>query len=139
MTKPKLTYFDFRAIQRDPRADRPAHVEDLRHKLIPTMTIADEDKKRAARQELATGYLPAWAAFTENQLGEGPFVGGAKIQVVDLKLYIAHKWVASGSIDHVPATLFEGFPKLTRVAQAVAAHERVKSWVSGSRSTSNSK
>lgn len=119
---------DFEAAQHEALM---AHVEDLRHMIAPTLRIADEDKKRAARQELATGYLPAWAAFTEKQLGEGPFVGGAKIQVVDLKLFIVHKWFASGTIDHIPATVFDAFPKFTRVAQAVAAHEGVKSWSGG--------
>ena len=104
------------------------HVEDLRHHIGPTLRIKDEDQKRAARQELATGYIPTWAAHTEKQLGEGPFVGGAKIHVVDLKGYMVVRWIASGTIDHIPATVFEPFPKLLRVAEAVAAHDGVKSW-----------
>lgn len=104
------------------------HVEDLRHTLGPTLRIADEAQKRAARQEIATGYLPTWATFTEKQLGEGPFVGGAKLQVVDLKLYMVVRWIASGTVDHIPATLFDAYPKLQRVVQAVAAHDGVKAW-----------
>ncbi|MDB4960518.1 MAG: hypothetical protein JWP01_517 [Myxococcales bacterium] len=105
-----------------------AHVEDLRHMLSPTLRIKDEDQKRAVRQELASGYLPAWAAATENQLGEGPFVAGSTLQVVDLKLYMVVRWIATGTIDHIPASVFDAYPKLQRLYQAVPAHEGVRAW-----------
>lgn len=104
------------------------HVEDLRHMVGPTLWIKDEDQKRTARQALATGYIPAWAAFTERQLGEGPFVAGNTLQVVDLKLFIVVRWFATGTVDHIPATVFDAFPKLSRVYQAVGAHPGVQAW-----------
>lgn len=49
--------------------------EDLRQAVSPTMRIEDEAEKLAARQALATGYLPLWGTCVERQIGDGPFVG----------------------------------------------------------------
>ena len=76
-------------------------------------------------------YLPTWAGHTEKQLTSGgPFVAGDKLSVADIKLYMGVRWFASGSVDHVPATVFEPFERLTRLYKAVAAEPRVASWVS---------
>jgi glutathione S-transferase len=104
------------------------HVEDLRANVGPTLRIQDEGEKKKAREALATGYLPAWAARTEKQIGDGPFFGGSKLHVVDLKLYIAVRWLASGTVDFIPATIFSEFPKLNRVHDSVRDHEGVKAW-----------
>jgi glutathione S-transferase len=104
------------------------HVEELRHTATPTLFIKDPEEKRAAREALATGYLPTWAGFTERRLGDGPFVSGAKLQVADLKLFMVVRWFATGTVDHIPPTVFDEFPKLKGLYQAVGAHERVKAW-----------
>jgi glutathione S-transferase len=87
----------------------------------------DADKK-VAREKLAQGYIPAWAEFAERQLGDGPFFGGAKLQVIDLKLFMTVGWLTGGRLDHVPATILQPFPKLNRVHQAVRDHAGVRSW-----------
>ncbi len=105
------------------------HCEDLRHTVGPTLRISDPEAKRAAREQLTTGFLPTWAAATERQLvGDGPFVGGAKLGVADLKLYMIVRWFATGTIDHVPATVFDAYPRLQRVYNAVGEHAGVKAW-----------
>jgi glutathione S-transferase len=104
------------------------HVEDLRANVGPSMRIKDADEKRAAREALVAGFLPAWARFAEkNILGE-PFFAGAKLHVVDLKLHMAVRWFLGGKVDHVPATIFAAYPKLMRVHDAVRDHPGVKSW-----------
>jgi glutathione S-transferase len=106
-----------------------AHVEDLRAQVSPTLRITDEAAKKKAREELVAGYLPQWGERAERQLtGEGPFFGGAKIHVVDLKLHMAVRWFAGGKVDYVPPTIFAAFPKLTRVHDAVRDDARVKAW-----------
>jgi glutathione S-transferase len=105
-----------------------AHVEDLRAKVSPTIRIADPEEKRKAREALVADYLPRWGAHTEAQLGEGPFFAGKKLHVVDLKLHMAVRWFSGGAVDHVPATVFAGYPKLTRVHDAVRDDARVKAW-----------
>jgi len=105
-----------------------SYVEDLRGHVSPTMRIQDAEEKKRAREGLATTYLPGWGANVERQIGDGPFFGGAAINVVDLKLLLIVRWLRSGALDHVPATVFADFPKLNRVADAVDEHPRVKAW-----------
>ena len=106
------------------------HVEDLRAAVSPTLRIVDAAEKKKAREALVSGYLPTWGAATEKHLGDGPFFAGAKLHVVDLKLYMAVRWFAGGVVDHVPATIFASFPKLTRLYEAVKGDPRVTSWTS---------
>ncbi len=105
------------------------YVEDLRHTVGPTLRIADEALKRAAREELARDYLPTWGTNVENQLTDHPFVGGDALHVVDIKLYMIVRWFASGTVDHVPPTVFDHCAKLKRVYREVGADPGVKAWL----------
>lgn len=103
------------------------HVEDLRHNVGPTLRLQEPEKK-TAREALVTGFLPAWAGFAEKNIKGEPFFGGAKLNVVDLKVHMAVRWFLGGKVDYVPATIFSGFPKLMRIHDAVRDHAGVKSW-----------
>lgn len=117
---------DFEAAQHEAMM---AHVEDLRNTVAPTMRIADEAEKKKAREGLTAGYIPTWAANAEKQIGDrGPFFGGEKLNVVDIKIYISMRWFISGALDNIPKTIFEGYPKLNRIFDAVKDHEAIKSW-----------
>jgi glutathione S-transferase len=104
------------------------HAEDLRSVVAPTIRIADPDGKRKAREALVADYLPTWAGRVEKLIGDGPFFAGASIHVVDIKLYMCVRWFNGGAVDHIPATIFSGFPKLTRLHDAVHADARIKAW-----------
>jgi prostaglandin-H2 D-isomerase / glutathione transferase len=103
------------------------HVEDLRVHVSPTLRMGDAEKK-AAREALVAGFLPAWARAAEKNITAGPFFGGEKIHVVDLKLHMAVRWFNSGKVDHVPATIFAGYPGLIGVHDAVREHAGVRAW-----------
>ena len=105
------------------------HVEDLRGVVGPTIRMGEAEKK-AAREALAESYLPAWAASAEKNIRGEPFFDGAKLHVVDLKLHMAVRWFIGGKVDHIPATIFAGYPKLMRVHDAVRDHAGVKAWYS---------
>jgi glutathione S-transferase len=105
------------------------YAEDLRHHVGPVLRITDDAQKRAARDELASNYLPTWGTNVERQLGEHPFVGGDNLHVVDLKLYMIVRWLTSATVDHVPTTVFDHCPKMKRLYQAVSEHPGVKSWL----------
>jgi glutathione S-transferase len=103
------------------------HVEDLRSKVSPTLRMGEAEKK-AAREALVADYLPAWARAAERNIERGPFFGGERVHVVDLKIYMAVRWFNGGKVDHIPATVFADYPKLTAVHDAVRDHPGVKSW-----------
>jgi glutathione S-transferase len=104
-----------------------AHVEDLRARVSPTLRMPEAEKK-AVREALVADYLPAWARAAERNITQSPFFGGEKINVVDLKIHMAVRWFNGGKVDHVPATIFAGYPKLMGVHDAVRDHAGVKGW-----------
>jgi prostaglandin-H2 D-isomerase / glutathione transferase len=108
------------------------YAEELRNKVAATLRM-EEAEKKTVREAIAANDVPLWAANAERQIGDGPFFGGAALSVADIKLYILLRWFKSGSIDHVAKTVFDGFPKLTRLYEAVQNEPRVKSWVEKSR------
>lgn len=105
-----------------------AAVEDMRAKLGPLMRLKDEAEKRRTREEAASGYLQDWGGWIERQLGDGPFVAGAALHVVDLKLFVVLGPYLKGNVDFIPADVFRAFPKLLAVHAAVAAHPGVIAW-----------
>lgn len=103
------------------------HVEDLRGRVSPTLRMGEAEKK-AAREALVADYLPAWGRAAERNIERGPFFGGDRLHVVDLKIYMAVRWFNGGKVDHIPATIFAAFPKLTAVYEAVRDHPGVQAW-----------
>lgn len=104
-------------------------VEDIRHTISPTLRISDPEQKRVAREALADNELKTWAGQVERQLGEGPFIGGAQLQVADLKLYMMARWLTSGVLDHIPTSVLDHCPKFLRLHKAVAEHPGVQAWL----------
>ena len=105
-------------------------VEDLRAAIIPTFRIEDDGERKKAREELADGYIQRWAANVEKQLGDGPYLGGHRINVVDLKLFVVMTWFISGKLDHIRTNVFEKHPKLLAHYEAVKTHPKVVEWYS---------
>ena len=108
-------------------------VEDIRHTISPTLRISDPDQKRAAREALAANELKTWGSQVERQLGEGPFSGGVRLQVADLKLYMMARWLTSGVLDHISTSVLDHCPKLLRLHKAVAEHAGVQGWLARSK------
>ena len=102
------------------------HVEDLRGRVGPTLRLAEPEKK-VAREALVAEFFPAWAKAAERNIA-GPFFAGAKLHVVDLKIYMVVRWFVGGKVDHIPATIFADYPKLMGVYEAAQSHPGVQSW-----------
>ena len=108
------------------------HVEDLRHVLAATLRMPDDEKKRV-REAIAETTLPVWCANTEKQIGAGPFFGGAKLHVADIKLFMMVRWLSGGKLDHIPTSIVAGYPKLVGVHDAVRDHAGIQAWYSKQR------
>jgi glutathione S-transferase len=103
-------------------------VEDLRTAIGPT-TRMQADEKKKARIALAETRIPMWATHVERFLDDrGPFFAGDKLNVVDLKLYMIVRWLKSGVLDDIPATILDSYPRLNRIFNAVGNHPAVKAW-----------
>lgn len=102
-------------------------VEDLRSKITPILRV--EEDRQKVREEFAADYLQAWGRHMEAQIGdEGPFIAGEKLHVADIKLHGVMTWFAKGGVDHIGPDVFEAFPKMNRVFNAVKQHPKVIDW-----------
>ncbi|MDO9022532.1 MAG: glutathione S-transferase family protein [Deltaproteobacteria bacterium] len=106
-----------------------AHVEDLRATVAYTARNADEATKQRAREHIAASTIPAWAGYVEAQISDGPFFAGERPLVVDVKLYMGMRTFRRGVMDHIPTTVFDAFPKLIRLYDAVEAWPAVQAWI----------
>jgi glutathione S-transferase len=106
-----------------------AHVEDLRATVAYTARNADEATKQRAREHIAATTIPTWAGYVEAQIGDGPFFAGERPLVVDVKLYMGMRTFRRGVMDHIPTTVFDAFPKLIRLYDAVEAWPAVQAWI----------
>ncbi len=104
-------------------------VEEVRNMISPVLRITDPEAKRLAREALAANELHTWGSQVERQLGDGPFAGGAALQVADFKLYMLVRWLVSGAMDHIPTTVLDHCPKLMGVYRAVGEHPGVQAWL----------
>lgn len=102
--------------------------EELRQRVSATSQIADAAEKKAARQALAADYIPRWAKGIERLIGEGPFVGGAKPAVADIKVYMIEKALSGGNFDDIPTAVLSPFDRLKAVARGIASHPAVLAW-----------
>lgn len=101
--------------------------EEVRTALAPSGKMSDPAEKQAAREALATGFLQTWGANIEKQI-QGPFVGGSAPSVADVKLFQITESFVRGVLDHIPATVFQAFPKLMAVHQGVLTHPKIAAW-----------
>ena len=102
--------------------------EELRQKVWATNHIDDEGRKLAVRTEMARTFLPVWARGIERQIGGEPFMAGERPGVADVKLYMVHRWISTGTVDGIGPETFAPFEKLSGLAAAVAAHPAVAAW-----------
>lgn len=103
-------------------------VEDVRARVNPNPGIEDAAAKEQFRTAFVEKTLIPWANDVEAQIGDGPFVAGSTLNVVDLKLFILMKWFIGGGVDHVPTEVFAKHTKLMRVYDSVKAHPKVVAW-----------
>lgn len=103
--------------------------EDLRCVINRTMRLKDDAEKKKAREEIVAGYLKEWSDNIE-ALIKGPYFGGNDLSVADLKLYIVMNWIKRGIVDHIPASSFDSYPKLSTLFDAVQNHPKIVDWYS---------
>jgi len=86
-------------------------VEDIVSKQVVTMSIHDDEEKKAARQALAEGPIPIYL----QRLGEilkargGEWFADERLTVADLKVMVWVRSLRSGILEHVPSDLPERY------------------------------
>lgn len=102
--------------------------DTLSHALTPSLFERDMTKKLAMRAEVAKGPMARVFGFTEKTLARtgGPFVAGKELSIADLVVVQAVLQIRSGHLDGITGEYLAEFPRLGALADAYAAHPRVK-------------
>ena len=105
---------------------------DITNLIGLTMREKDPDKKISERKNLSEKILPKWLGFLEDLLDENKlseWFAGKNMSIADLCIWRLLGWVTSGKLDHVPTTILESFPNLTKLYNLIDNHPKVCEWM----------
>ena len=92
----------------------------------------DPEKKRVARNILATRHLPKWLQYLENlnkQNEQSIYFVGKDITIADLAIWRLLGWLTSGLLDGVPTKILESYPNLIKLRKEIYKNPKVIKWM----------
>ena len=100
------------------------------------VTLSNRDKefqkKKIAREILATKHLPKWFNFLENLIHSNKqsiwFVG-QNMTIADLAIWRLLGWLKSGMLDGIPTSILDNFPNLNIMREEIYQHPKIKEWM----------
>ena len=92
----------------------------------------DPEKKKVARDILATRHLPKWFQYLENlnkQNEQSIYFVGKDLTIADLAIWRLLGWLTSGLLDGVPTNILEIYPNLIKLRKEIYKHPKVIKWM----------
>ena len=92
----------------------------------------DPEKKKLAREILATRHLPKWFQYLENlnnQNDQSVFFVGKDLTIADLAIWRLLGWLTSGLLDGVPMNILEPYERLKKLREEIYNHPKVNEWM----------
>ena len=104
---------------------------DLTVMIDNTPNKTDEEKKRKARRDLATGPLKRKLSMLEKNItNDSEWLVTSNISIADVAIWRLLGWLSSGILDGMPTDLLSGFPKIRKLCLAVDKHPKIQKWIS---------
>ena len=104
---------------------------DLTVMIYNTPNKTDEEKKRKARRDLATGPLKRKLSMLEKNISsDSEWLVTSNISIADVAIWRLLGWLSSGILDGMPTDLLSGFPKIRKLCLAVDKHPKIQKWIS---------
>ncbi|TYZ67611.1 hypothetical protein PybrP1_007147 [[Pythium] brassicae (nom. inval.)] len=106
-------------------------LEDTEQKMEPSLRENDPKKKKAMRLELAEITIPRYLSQLEARLAtlvKYATLETKDVLLHDLAIYAYIKHLRAGSIDHIPATIADGYTLLNASFEKVSRHPKVVEW-----------
>ena len=105
---------------------------DINNLIGLSMREKDQYKRKLERQKLSEETLPKWLGYLEtilqkNTLSE--WFAGEKMSIADLAIWRLLGWIISGKLEHVPITLLNTFPNLTKLYKNIDSYPKVQEWM----------
>ena len=92
----------------------------------------DPEKKKVARDILATRHLPKWFQYLENlnkQNEQSIYFVGKDITIADLAIWRLLGWLTSGLLDGVPTKILDIYPNLIKLRKEIYKNPKVIKWM----------
>ena len=106
--------------------------QDINYLVTLSSRDKDPEKKKVARDILATRHLPKWFQFLEDLLKQNTksvyFVEN-ELTIADLAIWRLLGWLKSGMLDGVPTTILDNYDYLNKLREEIYKNPKVIKWM----------
>ena len=106
--------------------------QDINYLVTLSGRDKDTERKKTARNILATRHLPKWFQFLENLLKQNTksiyFVDN-DLTIADLAIWRLLGWLKSGMLDGVPTNILDEYDHLNKLREEIYKNPKVIKWM----------
>ena len=106
--------------------------QDINYLVTLSGRDKDLERKKIARDILATRHLPKWFLFLEDLLKqntESIYFVGSDLTIADLAIWRLLGWLKSGMLDGVPTTILDNYENLNKLREQIYKNPKVIKWM----------
>ena len=106
--------------------------QDINYLVTLSGRDKDLERKKIARDILATRHLPKWFQFLEDLLKqntESIYFVGSDLTIADLAIWRLLGWLKSGMLDGVPSTILDNYENLNKLREQIYKNPKVLKWM----------
>lgn len=106
--------------------------QDINYLVTLSGRDKDTERKKTARNILATKHLPKWFQFLENLLKQNTksiYFVDSDLTIADLAIWRLLGWLKSGMIDGVPTTILDDYDHLNKLREEIYKNPKVIKWM----------
>ena len=106
--------------------------QDINYLVTLSGRDKDLERKKIARDILATRHLPKWFQFLEDLLKqntESIYFVGSDLTIADLAIWRLLGWLKSGMLDGVPSTILDNYENLNKLREQIYKNPKVTKWM----------
>ena len=106
--------------------------QDINYLVTLSGRDKDLERKKIARDILATRHLPKWFIFLEDLLKqntESIYFVGSDLTIADLAIWRLLGWLKSGMLDGVTTTILDNYENLNKLREQIYKNPKVIKWM----------
>ena len=106
--------------------------QDINYLVTLSGRDKDPEKKKVARDILATRHLPKWFQFLEDLLKQNTksvYFVESDLTIADLAIWRLLGWLKSGMLDGIPTTILDNYQNLNALREEIYKNPKVIKWM----------
>ena len=106
--------------------------QDINYLVTLSGRDKDTERKKTARNILATRHLPKWFQFLENLLKQNTksiYFVDSDLTIADLAIWRLLGWLKSGMLDGVPTNILDEYDHLNKLREEIYKNPKVIKWM----------